>query len=137
MRNPLRISVVTAVVLGALAVAAVSLAANYHFVGSQSCTQSTDTVTCSFSVAGLGNASTATAQITAPFHCAKTTNGQQYVQPGGLASSDAQTFAVRNGRIDVTNLSLSASCPDQFHAVFEGPVSVYVNGVFVGTIPIS
>jgi hypothetical protein len=114
-----------------------AVAANYHFVGSKSCTSSVGTVTCSFSVAGLGNASTATAEIQAPFQCAKYSAGKNYTAPGGLASSGAQTFAVRNGRIDVTDLQLSGSCPDHFNAAFTGPVSVYVNGVFVGTIPIT
>lgn len=130
-------------VLGVVVALAIpmAIAANYHFVGSQSCTQSTSgtstTLTCSFSVAGLGNATSATAYIAAPYNCQKTNNGQQYVQPGGLAKSPTQTYSVRNGRIDVTNLSLTASCPDQFHPVFTGPVSVYVNNTLVGTIAIT
>ena len=130
-----RFLVVTAMTAAAAVFSAVALAANYHFVGSQSCTQSGGTVSCSFSVAGLGNASTATASIRSPFQCVKTTSHE--VRPGGLASSGSQTFTVRNGRIDVTNLSLTASCPDQFSPEFTGPVTVIVNGVTVGTIPIT
>jgi hypothetical protein len=114
-----------------------AFAANYHFVGSKSCVQSGGTVACSFSVAGLGNASTASAEITSPFHCTKFAAGKNYTAPGGLADSGAQQFAVTNGRINVTDLELSGSCPDDFTPSFTGPVSVYVNGVLVGTIPIT
>jgi hypothetical protein len=112
-------------------------AASYHFVGSKSCVQSGDSVTCSFSVAGLGNASTATAEITSAFQCVKFAAGKNYTAPGGLASSGAQQFPVTNGRVNVTDLQLTAnSCPDHFSPQFTGPVSVYINGVLVGTIPI-
>lgn len=130
-----------AMILASIMLTQTAQAASYHFVGAQTCTSSssgkTTTVTCTFSVAGLGNATTATAEIQAPFVCAKTTNGQQYVQPGGLASSGNQPFQVRNGRIDVSGLQLTASCPDQFHPLFTGPVSVFVNNTLVGTIPIT
>jgi hypothetical protein len=112
-----------------------ALADSPHFVGSQSCIASAGTVTCNFSVAGLGNAKTATAEIQAPFDCVKTTSHE--VRPGGLASSGAQTFRVRAGRINVTNLELTASCPDHSQAEFTGPVTVLVNGQVVGTIPIT
>ena len=132
-----RAGIFVGLLAGVVALAPSAFAANYHFVGAKSCVASAGSVTCSFSVAGLGNASTATAEITAPFQCAKFAAGKNYTQPGGLASSGAHTFAVRNGRIDVVGLTLSGSCPDQFNAAFTGPVSVYVNGVFVGSIPIS
>jgi len=121
--------------LGFILTATAAQAANPHFVGSQSCTQSGSAVTCNFSVSGLGNAATATASIQSPFQCVKTTSHE--VRPGGLASSGNQTFTVRNGRIDVTGLQLTAKCPDQFAPEFTGPVTVIVNGQTVGTIPIA
>jgi hypothetical protein len=113
-----------------------ALAANYHFVGSKSCVQTGDTVTCNFSVAGLGNASSASAEITSAFQCVKFAAGKNYTAPGGLADSGSQSFPVTNGRVNVTDLQLSGSCPDHFSAQFTGPINVYINGVFVGTIPI-
>lgn len=121
--------------LGFLLTATVAQAASPHFVGSRSCTQAGGTVTCNFSVAGLGNASTATASIQAPFQCVKTTSHE--VRPGGLAGSGNQTFTVTNGRINVTGLQLTAHCPDSFMPEFTGPVTVIVNGQTVGTIPIT
>ena len=141
MRTSLRLTAVIGAFVIALLGSGTALAANYHFVGSKSCVESTSgtstTVTCNFSVAGLGNASTATASIQSPFNCSKLAAGKNSTEPGGLASSGDQTFQVQNGRINVTDLVLSASCPDQFAPTFTGPVSVYVNGVLVGTIQIS
>src|SRR5215207_8413965 len=86
-----------------------------HFVGSRSCTQSGDNLLCSFKVAGLGNISTATVTITAPFSCTKTNGGEQFVQPGGLASSSQQGVPVSNGQITLTNFQVSGGrCPDAF-----------------------
>ena len=132
-------SLIAAAVIGVVAALAIgtAVAANYHFVGSKSCTQSGSTVTCNFSVAGLGNASTASAYIQAPFVCSKYSAGKNYTQPGGLGKSPTQTYTVNNGRINVSGLSLTGSCPDDFTAQFTGPVSVYVNNTLVGTIPIT
>jgi len=118
-----------------------ALAANYHFVGDRSCTSSNGgtTVSCSFKVAGLGNqSSTASVYLTAPAGCAKTNHGSQYVQPNGLAQSPTVSAPVNNGQITISGLTLSSNaCPDQFSGVIQSPVSVYVNGVFVGTIRIT
>lgn len=126
---------VPAMVLASIMTATAAQAASPHFVGSQSCIQSGSAVTCNFSVAGLGNATTATASVQSPFQCVKTTSHE--VRPGGLASSGAQTFAVQNGRINVSGLQLTARCPDAFAPEFTGPATVIVNGQTVGTIPIT
>jgi hypothetical protein len=111
---------------------------NVHFIGASSCTQQGSNLICSFKVAGLGNISTATVTVTAPFSCTKTTNGQQYVQPGGLASSSQSNVPVSNGQITVTDFVVSGGrCPDGFGPTFSGSASLYINGVFVGTIPIT
>src|SRR5215216_1667384 len=90
-----------------------------HFVGARSCTQSGDNLLCSFKVAGLGNISSATVTITAPFSCTKTNGGEQFVQPGGLASSSQQGVPVSNGQITLTNFQVTGGhCPDAFGATF-------------------
>ena len=135
-RRMLYILLLPAMLVASIAVSQAAQAQSPHFVGSQSCVSSTSgSVTCSFSVSGLGNAQTATASIQSPFECVKITSHE--VRPGGLASSGNQTFAVRAGRIDVSGLQLTASCPDSFAPDFTGPVTVIVNGQAVGTIPIT
>src|SRR5437879_3857474 len=49
-------------------VAGTAWAINPHFVGSSSCTQSGDTLSCSFKVAGLGSAP-ASIGLSVPFVC--------------------------------------------------------------------
>jgi hypothetical protein len=130
------------VFLAVLALAAIgtgaAVAANAHFIGARSCTQSGSDLLCTFKVAGLGNISTATVTVQAPFSCTKTTNGDQDVRPGGLASSSQSNVPVSNGQITVTNFVVSGgNCPDQFSPTFSGNATVIVNGVTIGTIPIS
>jgi hypothetical protein len=121
-----------------LAVASVATAASAHFVGARNCTQVGSNLVCNFKVAGLGNISETTVTVQAPFSCTKTTNGEQFVQPGGLASSTQQNVPVSNGQITVTNFTVSGGrCPDQFSPTFSGSASVIVGGVTVGTIPIT
>src|SRR6266516_5592160 len=107
------------------AIAGIATAANPHFVGSKSCVQSGDTVTCSFTIAGLGSQAV-DVTISANFSCQKTNGGDQFVQPGGLASTDLGSITPENGRITVTDATLSGSCPDGFSANFGGAVSVFV-----------
>jgi hypothetical protein len=125
-----------AAVLGAFA-APHAVAGNPHFVGSRSCTfsESTGNLTCSFKVAGLGNATQATVQLVFPFGCIN--RGGNI--PPGQASTNPVTVPVRNGQITLENFTFTtnASCPDQMRS-FAGPVAtLFVNGVEVGTIPIT
>jgi hypothetical protein len=109
-----------------------------HFVGGRSCTQVGSNLLCNFKVAGLGNISTATVTVQAPFSCTKTTNGEQFVQPGGLASATQQNVPVSNGQITVTDFVVQGGrCPDQFSPTFSGNATLIINGVVVGTIPIT
>jgi hypothetical protein len=129
---------IPAVVGVVAALSALAVAANAHFVGDRNCTQVGSNLVCNFKVAGLGNISQTTVTVQAPFSCTKTTNGQQYVQPGGLASSTQQNVPVSNGQITVTNFTVAGGrCPDQFNPTFAGEATVIVGGETVGTIPIT
>ena len=134
-----RVLVLLAAFVGAaLMVGTAAVAANAHFIGDRSCTQSGANLLCSFKVAGLGNISTATVTVSAPFSCTKTTNGEQDVRPGGLASASQSNVPVSNGQITVTNFQVAGGrCPDQFSPTFSGQATVTVNGVVIGTIPIT
>lgn len=112
--------------------------ARVHFIGDRSCTQVGSNLLCDFKVAGLGNISTATVTVQAPFSCTKTTNGEQFVQPGGLASSTQSGVPVSNGQITVTDFVVQGGrCPDQFSPTFSGNATLIINGEVVGTIPIT
>jgi hypothetical protein len=109
-----------------------------HFIGSPSCTQVGSNLSCNFKVAGLGNISTATVTVQAPFTCAKTTNGEQDVRPGGLASSSQSGVPVSNGQITVTGFTVTGGrCPDGFAPDFGTTATLIINGTTVGTIPIT
>jgi hypothetical protein len=125
-----------AATFGALG-ASPALAASPHFIGSRSCTFSASTgdLTCSFKVAGLGNVSQATIQLVFNFEC--TNRGGH--NPPGQASTQPTTVPVSNGQITLTNFTFSsnASCPDKMTPSAGSSASLFVNGVFVGTIPIT
>jgi len=107
-----------------------------HFVGSSSCTQSGGTLSCSFKVAGLGSAP-ASIGLSAPFVCQN--RGQNY--PGGLATTKTAPITPDSGQVTITNLTVTAHCPDQMTEIFTGPVTVTVTSkgttYTVGTIPIT
>ena len=130
---------VVAMLMGVVAaISVVATAASAHFVGARSCTQSGSNLVCNFKVAGLGNISQTSVTVQARFSCTKTTNGEQFVQPGGLASSTQQNVPVSNGQITVTNFTIAGGrCPDAFSPTFTGQATVIVGGVTVGTIPIT
>jgi hypothetical protein len=116
--------------------------ASAHFIGTASCTQSGSDLLCNFKVSGLGNISTATVVVTAPFSCTKTNGGEQFVQPGGLASGSQQNVPVSNGQITETNFVVSgARCPDAFNPTFSGNATLTISSggqtLFTGTIPIT
>ena len=112
--------------------------ARVHFIGAASCTQVGSVLLCDFKVAGLGNISTATVTVQAPFSCAKITNGAQDVRPGGLASASQAGVPVSNGQITVTDFPVTGGrCPDHFGPDFGGSATLIINGVTVGTIPIT
>jgi hypothetical protein len=114
--------------------------ARVKFIGERSCTQSESggTLLCDFKVAGLGNISTATVTVEAPFSCTKTTNSGQDVQPGGLASSSDSNVPVSNGNITVDDFAVTGGrCPKPFAPTFSGNASLFINGQFIGTIPIT
>jgi hypothetical protein len=113
--------------------------ARVHFIGDATCTQIGSNLVCDFKIAGLGNISSATVEVQAPFTCTKTNGGQQFVQPGGLASGSQSNVPVSNGQITVSGFVVSGgrSCPDGFGADFGGVATVFINGVSVGTIPIT
>jgi hypothetical protein len=112
--------------------------ARVKFIGERSCTQIGSNLFCDFKVAGLGNISTATVRVEAPFSCTKTTNGAQFVEPGGLASSADTPVPVSNGNITVDDFQVTGGrCPGPFAATFSGSASLFINGQFIGTILIT
>jgi hypothetical protein len=112
--------------------------ARVHFIGDASCTQVGTNLLCDFKVAGLGNISTATVTVQAPFACTKTNGGDQFVEPGGLASATQEGVPVSNGQITVTDFQVTGGpCPDHFGADFGAVATLIINGVTVGTIPIT
>lgn len=133
-----KVAVILALLAAVVGIAGAAYAGNPHFIGQSSCTQSGSTLICDFKIAGLGNISSATVEVQAPFSCNKTNGGEQFVQPGGLASTSEENVPVTNGQITVTDFVVSGgSCPDSFSATFSGEATVLVNGEVIGTIPIS
>jgi hypothetical protein len=99
-------------VLSLLAFSAVAVAASPHFIGTPSATVSGNSLTVSFSAAGLGNAAGATFTLSGPV----TVNSRCYTKSGNKPQaankqetvnvSQTETFPVRNGR---TNGSFTVS----------------------------
>jgi hypothetical protein len=115
-------------VLSVLAISAVAVAASPHFIGTPSATVSGNSLTVSFSAAGLGNATGATFTLEGPV----TVNSRCYTKSGNTPQaankqetvnvSTTETFPVRNGR---TNGSFTVSplstlqCPGGQRVVIE------------------
>jgi hypothetical protein len=115
-------------VLSVLAISAVAVAASPHFIGTPSATVSGNSLTVSFSAAGLGNATGAEFTLSGPV----TVNSRCYTKSGNTPQaankqetvdvSETKTFAVRNGR---TNGSFTVSplstlqCPGGQRVVIE------------------
>ena len=100
-------------------VAAVAMAANAHFVGTPTCTQSNAgtanaTITCSGKIAGLGSAPTrVTITGNGTLVCV---NRGENEPPGQIKSSGSTLFpAPRNGQITfrVTTQPVGDVCPDR------------------------
>jgi hypothetical protein len=113
-----KIGIIAALSLMALALAAVpALAASPHEVTNDPITcvlNQNQTVTCSGSVAGLGNRAVI-ARVDVDFACATRGNANQ---PGGHLQSNSEPIQTRNGRItfSVTTAG-SASCPPGLNPV--------------------
>ncbi len=136
MRSTKRALAVSGFFIAVSLVAGTAWAINPHFVGSSSCTQSGDTLSCSFKVAGLGSAP-ASIGLSVPFVCQN--RGLNY--PGGLASTRTRPITPDSGQVTITDLTVTAHCPDQMREIFTGPVTVTVTSkgttYTVGTIPIT
>ena len=106
MRNLVRMSMIAVVGLVAvLAFGGVAVAANPHFVGTPSITQSGNSLVVSFKAAGLGNAPTASFSLNGTVdvqsRCyTKSGNRPQAANKQETINVDTEkTFPVRNGQI--------------------------------------
>jgi hypothetical protein len=72
------------------------------------CTTDGTTVTCSGTVSGLGNVSTANTQVTADFACATRPGNNK---PPGHLQGDSGPIPVSNGSITFSVTTGPASCP--------------------------
>jgi hypothetical protein len=135
--------VVVSVVLATLLMGATAAWADSpHIVGSPSATVSGNTLTLSASVAGLGNASSATFTLQGPV----TVSSRCYTKSGNkpqaankqetINVSQTETFPVRNGRTNatftVTPLS-TLQCPGGQHVVIES-VTYNLDLVYQGNV---
>jgi hypothetical protein len=112
-----KVGIVAVLSLMALAIAAVpALAASPHEVTNdpiQCVLNDNGTVTCSGSVAGLGNRAVV-AQVDVEFACATRGNAKQ---PGGHLQSKSGPIQTRNGRITFSVTAGPASCPPGLNPV--------------------
>ncbi len=135
--------IVVATVIATMAIGATAAWADSpHIVGSPSTSVSGNTLTLSASVAGLGNASSATFTLQGPV----TVSSRCYNKGGNkpqaankqetINVSQTETFAVRNGRTNatftVTPLS-TLQCPGGQHVVIES-VTFDLDLVYQGNV---
>ncbi len=103
-----------------------------HFVGDPSCDQSGDSLTCTGTVAGLGNRAV-TVNVTVTHFC--TNRGGN--DPPGQVSGSSGPINPENGRIDFS-VTVNGDCPDKMTSTFVSPATISIlqggNEVFTGQI---
>jgi hypothetical protein len=137
-----KIGIIAVLSLMALALAVVpALAASPHEVTNdpiECVLNNNGTVTCSGSVAGLGNRAVI-AQVDVDFACATRGNAKQ---PGGHLQSKSGPIQTKNGRITFSVTTGPASCPPGLNPVVgkTATVSILTTGgrvLYETTVPIT
>ncbi|NUP09800.1 MAG: hypothetical protein HOW73_27455 [Polyangiaceae bacterium] len=112
--------------------AALAAKSGAHFVGDPTCVQSGDVLTCSGSVAGLGNQ-----PVTVDLDVTRICRNRGGNDPPGQVSDSSGPYPPNNGRIDFT-VSVDADCPGKMTPIFTSPATITIlqNGteVFTGQI---
>jgi hypothetical protein len=136
---------VLAFVVAAVAVVPAALAASAHFIDNQpnsgdpSCTyDGGNTISCSFKIAGLGNVTQVKANIGVTRTC--TVQSEANSPPGQLKSKTV-TLAVDNGQVTTDPVQVftfkKLSCPGTQITDLGGSVDFFINGKFIGSVPLT
>ena len=106
--------------------------AGAHFVGDPSCVPSNGSLTCSGTVAGLGNRA-----VTVSVDVTRICTNRGGNDPPGQVTGTSGPVAPENGRIDFS-VTVSAACHDRMASTFVSPAIVSIfqgnNEVFTGQI---
>jgi hypothetical protein len=107
--------------------------ANPHVVGDDIlCTVQGDVLTCSGTIAGVGNVETV--RLEADASCV---NRGQHTPRGHLSSPDEPVTEARNGRFTFNNVRLDAGCPGPMTAQFTNPVLVFTTNRGEVRVPVT
>jgi hypothetical protein len=96
------------------------LKAGAHFVGTPTCEQSGNALTCAGSIAGLGNRA-----VTVELLVQRVCTNRGGNNPPGLVKSFSEPITPENGRINFS-VTAAAGCPDQMTATFLSPATINV-----------
>ncbi len=104
-----------------------------HFVGDPTCVQTSPTsLTCSGSVAGLGNRA-----VRVSLDVTRVCVNRGDNEPPGQVSATSGPIQPENGRIDFS-VTVDAACHDKMTAIFQSPATITIlqgnTEVFEGTI---
>jgi hypothetical protein len=106
--------------------------AGAHFVGDATCVESGDSLTCSGSIAGLGNRA-----VTVSVDVTRICTNRGGNDPPGQVAGTSGPIAPENGRINFS-VTVEDDCPDRMASTFLSPATVTVlqgnTEVFTGQI---
>jgi hypothetical protein len=94
--------------------------AGAHFVGDPTCVESGDSLTCSGSVAGLGNRA-----VTVNVNVTRICTNRGGNDPPGQVSGSSGPVQPENGRIDFS-VTVSDDCPDKMASTFLSPATITI-----------